>query len=141
MTEKTCRNCGETKPLDAFYKHPRMLDGRLNNCSDCVRARVRRHRYTNDSVREYDRMRAMGPHGINPRPEMPNHEKNTHTKVRRALFSGVLVSQPCVFCGDTNVEAHHKDYSKPLDVVWLCPKCHRRLHALFPETVKRKSVA
>ena len=24
--------------------------------------------------------------------------------------------------------AHHEDYSKPYDVVWLCPPCHRNLH-------------
>jgi hypothetical protein len=24
-------------------------------------------------------------------------------------------------------------YSKPLDVVWLCVKCHQRIHAAFPE--------
>lgn len=26
------------------------------------------------------------------------------------------------------VQCHHKDYSKPLDVIWLCLKHHRELH-------------
>lgn len=45
-------------------------------------------------------------------------------KVRYALKMGRLKKQPC-WCGETKVEAHHEDYSKPLDVVWFCFKHHR----------------
>lgn len=27
------------------------------------------------------------------------------------------------------MQAHHEDYSKPLDVQWLCMACHRGAHA------------
>jgi hypothetical protein len=38
---------------------------------------------------------------------------------------GRLVKQPCAVCGSTEkVEKHHKDYLKPLDVVWLCRAHH-----------------
>jgi hypothetical protein len=36
--------------------------------------------------------------------------------------------QPCRECGAINVEAHHADYSKPLDVIWLCHKHHVEFH-------------
>lgn len=44
-------------------------------------------------------------------------------KVSRALASGKLLKNPCA-CGSMDVEAHHSDYSKPLDVLWLCRGCH-----------------
>lgn len=48
--------------------------------------------------------------------------------VSRALKSGRLIKKPCVKCGDNKSFAHHTDYSKPLDVVWLCRTHHRAEH-------------
>lgn len=48
--------------------------------------------------------------------------------VKAAIVAGRLSRQPCVKCGNLKVEAHHADYSKPLDVIWVCPKHHRELH-------------
>jgi hypothetical protein len=31
-------------------------------------------------------------------------------------------------CGEPKVHAHHEDYSRPLDVTWLCQKCHVQRH-------------
>lgn len=45
-----------------------------------------------------------------------------------ALRWGKLQRQPCEICGDNNAEMHHVDYSKPLEVKWLCRKHHRELH-------------
>lgn len=44
-----------------------------------------------------------------------------------ALRNGSLKRQKC-FCGESNAHAHHKDYSKPLDIVWLCRKHHLEAH-------------
>lgn len=48
--------------------------------------------------------------------------------VKRAKKSGKLIPKPCFICGDDKVEAHHEDYSKPLDVKWMCIKCHHAEH-------------
>jgi len=45
-----------------------------------------------------------------------------------ALQTGKLNRSQCE-CGSSDVEAHHDDYSKPLEVRWLCRSCHQRLHA------------
>lgn len=50
-------------------------------------------------------------------------------KVSWAVASGKLYPQPCSVCGTcNNPQAHHEDYSKPLEVIWLCSKCHVKLH-------------
>ena len=38
---------------------------------------------------------------------------------------GKLIPQPCAICGSPNVEMHHPDYDRPLEVVWLCKPHHR----------------
>ncbi len=50
------------------------------------------------------------------------------SKVAKAIKSGALVRQPCEVCGAEKVDAHHDDYSKPLDVRWLCRKHHLHHH-------------
>lgn len=46
-----------------------------------------------------------------------------------AVRCGRLVRRPCEGCGaDENVQGHHDDYSKPLEVRWLCQKCHDAHH-------------
>lgn len=51
-----------------------------------------------------------------------------HDKVAYALKTGRMVRQRCEICGEPNANAHHEDYSKPLDVRWLCSKHHSQLH-------------
>lgn len=47
-----------------------------------------------------------------------------------ALKRGYIFIQPCNECGCMdNIEFHHPDYSKALDVVCLCKKCHNDRHA------------
>lgn len=55
--------------------------------------------------------------------------KDVGAAVAYAVKSGRLVKSPCRDCGSLDVQAHHKDYSKPLDVIWLCGPHHREEHA------------
>lgn len=61
-----------------------------------------------------------------------------HAAVRRAIRMGVLQRGPCSRCGSTiNVESHHADYSKPLEVIWLCHSCHGRISAPTNRAVRK----
>ena len=48
-----------------------------------------------------------------------------HNAVQRALRCGELKRLPCEGCGNLiGNYAHHDDYTKPLQVRWLCCSCH-----------------
>jgi len=64
-------------------------------------------------------------------------EKNAWKHLARttlgyALRSGKITKQPCARCGAIEVQAHHTDYTKPLEVTWLCRLCHWKEHVQIP---------
>jgi len=132
---KTCFKCGRTLPLDAFYKHPKMKDGCLNKCRDCTKADVRNYRLNNPGkLKDYEEKRNHRPARIvQMREHLQRHraafpEKNrARQAVSREVKAGRMCKLPCQFpgCGSLNVEAHHPDYSKPLEVIWYCHRHHR----------------
>jgi len=135
-----CRVCGNHKSFVDFYNRQVRSDLSAGECKSCTKTRVKNRSRTNPSVQEYDRERAKTPSRRAKTKEITRkwREDNpmgylAHTAVSTAIRAGRLQKMPCVFCSEKIVHAHHKDYSKPLDVIWLCPKCHHRLHALFPE--------
>ena len=129
MKQKTCKDCGSVKSHDDFY-------GIQGECKECTKTRVKKHRRENESVREYDRVRAKLPHRkaharkitVAWRKQNPQAYK-AQTALGNALRDGKISKEPCTFCStERHVHGHHRDYSRPLEVVWLCAKCHHRLH-------------
>lgn len=58
-------------------------------------------------------------------PEKTKAREITNTAKKR----GLLKPKPCVVCGSiTNIHAHHPNYTKPLEIEWLCPQHHTDLH-------------
>ncbi len=135
--KKTCIDCGESKLLDEFYSHHMMADGHLNKCKECCRSAAIKNRQRRvDYYREYDRRRF----GTERRQECLIRRQRRYRNdnpvktaaraaVNRSVRSGALKKKPCEVCGAAKVDAHHDDYTKPLDVRWLCRKHHLELHA------------
>lgn len=61
------------------------------------------------------------------RQRYPERAK-AHFAVSNAIRDGKLQKGPCEVCGDGRVHGHHDDYTKPLEVRWLCPKHHAQHH-------------
>lgn len=113
---KRCFKCGVEKSRSEFYAHPAMADGLLGKCKDCAKADVRSNWHRNaDVLRQTDLTRRK-------------IKKQANTAVSNAVRDGhLVVAARCHYCrtADAKLVAHHWDYYRPLDVTWLCLRCHR----------------
>jgi len=133
---KECFKCKLSKPLSEFYKHSQMKDGHVNKCIECNKKDVGKHRLENiEKIRQYDRERAKNPERIANNIEVnrawreeDKRRGKAHAKVSYAIKKGVLIKMPCIRCGEQKSLAHHEDYDKPLEVMWLCQPCHKQRH-------------
>ena len=136
IRSKECFKCKAVKPLDEFYKHSQMGDGHLNKCKECTKNDANKHRSNNlEKIRAYDRERGKLAHRVALRTRVnrawraeDTRRQKCHYAVRQAILDGSLLKSPCERCGDLNTLAHHEDYDKPLDVMWLCQPCHKQRH-------------
>ena len=134
-----------TEKGDDFYANDR-------TCKECRCALVRRNRAQNiDYYREYDRSRGMLPHRVKAREVYQktdagkasckkskrkwlnaNQDKRAaHVILGNAVRDGRIEKpESCYECGVTEcrIHGHHEDYAQPLEVRWVCSKCHRQVH-------------
>lgn len=149
---KVCFKCNENKELTKFYKHKNMLDGHLNKCKDCTKKDAILHYSKNkEYYKEYDRCRGMLPNRVESRRIYSQTEegKEKHRKAKKkwtesnivkkaastiignALRSGKIIKpELCEICEikHERIHGHHDDYAYPMEVRWLCPKCHTKWH-------------
>jgi len=149
--EKQCFKCKETKSLSEFYRHPAMGDGYLGKCKTCTKRDVaeREGRLRNNPLwlaRERRRSRIKSAkaraEGIKMQSSPATKQKwamnNPHKRkaqyiAANARRSGKLIKpKQCSTCEKEHhdLEMHHPDYNKPLDVVWLCTECHGKTRRL-----------
>ena len=134
--DKKCFKCETVKPLTEFYKHPAMGDGHLNKCKVCTKNDANKHRAENlEKIRAYDRERGKIPERIKTNTEInrawraeDKRRTAAHNAVARAIRNGNLFRLPCIRCKAEKSIAHHEDYDKPLEVMWLCQPCHKQRH-------------
>lgn len=86
-------------------------------CRSCAAAYMRGHRPRHTELTEAQRLR-----------ENARSYANVYQK------RGKLLPHPCESCHAPIAEKHHDDYAKPLDVRWLCRRCHLSEHAAAIQT-------
>jgi len=110
--QKVCTKCGEEKSIIDFYRRRASVDGLMTRCKSC----------------DGKRRRAGKPAVIISKVSLD--KKKCNTTVGNAVRDKRLEKAiRCERCGGSEyIEGHHGDYSKPLEVEWLCRKCHGAEH-------------
>ena len=137
---KRCFKCNREKPITEYYKHTQMKDGHLNKCKECTKIdnainRNKRAKY----YAKYDKKRSTNPERLAQRAAYNReYRKKNYAKYRaRNILNSAIrdgkIEKPstCSICNSGGqIEGHHADYSKPLEVEWFCSKCHKRVDRL-----------
>lgn len=111
-----CGICGKCKHREYMNAYYRRDPQRIRDIANASRARRL------EEVRAYDRGRGFRPYDL--------AKVAARRQVHKALLRGDMERQPCEVGGDCRgrIEAHHEDYTKPLDVTWFCQKHHGEHH-------------
>lgn len=144
-----CSTCGVWKFPDEYYKDKRTPNGLKAQCKAChIEGSVRTRDAENSRRinREHmRRARLKKPKKFQTRERIASRsrKRTNKTEARYQLNLAVKrgeITRPdkCSSCGKTKrVTAHHPDYSKPFDVIWLCYECHGELHI---DSVQRRTI-
>ena len=126
----SCLACGLT-----FEPRPWQLKKRDFRCVACNRrkwndwrAKNSEHRAAYEQAHKHPRS-YVGRHAKKSSDPRYRMRRKAMAQLAYAIKRGDIIRCPCEVCGETRSQAHHHDYSKPLEVKWLCAKHHRQLHA------------
>ena len=119
-----CPMCKEKKEISDFYFIESRKNKRSVYCIWCERKKTNERRKLG-LIKNVHKNHAA--HVKKYSKKYPEKAKSKE-KLKYAINSGIIKRQQCEICGGTNSHGHHEDYSKPLDVVWLCSKHHSWIH-------------
>ena len=130
-----CARCKSWQPETNFYKNKQTFNGLCCYCKPChIRLANETHNPDLHRIQHRDSMRRsrqkdpqkFRDRNRKNRKPIPKEKDQAHVLVRQALKSGILTKpEGCSRCKKIGkVHAHHSDYTKPLNVEWLCPTCH-----------------
>ena len=119
-----------------FYSDSRTSNGLKSQCTKChtknaikTRNKINARRIN----REYARQaRELNPEKFREKERIASHKRvkgpayRAYRVLHKALKEGkISKTLRCVNCNKKHkLTAHHEDYSKPLEVEWLCYECH-----------------
>jgi hypothetical protein len=136
--QKPCTGCGATKPLEEFPLAKKGKFGRGAKCKTCTALWRSQHK---DYLKQYNQQyyaansEQIKKHvseyaartGYAAQKKREPEKKRCRSQLQKAVIKGTIKKLPCFVCGD-HAEAHHPDYGKPLEVVWLCKQHHTEVH-------------
>ena len=147
---KQCTKCKDFKSLNEYQKRSASSDGLTARCKGCLSGYDKSRANTPSRIKaraEYAKTEA----GINSanlaRKKWAKNNKDkiyqstkkyrednkikayAHGVVSYGIKLKVIKRGSCEICGDKQTHGHHDDYSKPMEVRWLCSKHHNQWHA------------
>lgn len=119
METKRCPRCGETKPLNAFYRQS--SGAPMTPCIVCKRETNREYFARPGIARKHARLERER--------FWPRYK--ARRILERAIRAGRLVRPAhCTICfTPCKPQAHHENHDRPLEVIFCCIRCHRDLDA------------
>lgn len=132
---KLCNSCKTVKDWSEYFLRPTGRPRAL--CKVCYTQRRVAHRKKHaERYRQYNRDEKKARSKELSKRAMDRYHTDEvyRTKVRARAYvnshirRGKLTRKPCESCGDARSQGHHNDYSKPLEVRWLCAACHTKEH-------------
>lgn len=135
---KKCSKCKKIKPLGDFHKRSNSADGRQGYCRPC-RSEYERKRYEKclgdgkNWAKDWRRKNKDRDNFLRHKRRQAGEGRTKHRAVAYSCVAekrGIIVRPLlCDGCGlEKKLYRHHEDYSKPLEITWLCKKCHLALH-------------
>ncbi len=134
--DRICYVCNIRKDISLFPvdKKKGGYSYRCFECENKLKLEKKRHYadYNQKYLKEYKKEYVVGTDRARKYQEnyrdRGNQDKILARKlVNNAIKSGVLKPLPCCICGK-KAQAHHEDYSKPLEVIWFCKQHHEEHH-------------
>lgn len=137
---KKCTVCKIEKHLSEFYmigcwkwkkKYPHV------RCKDCEKVIKRKYYIKNkEKLCEYTKKYRLADPERAKRIAEKVYANSDKRKVKaRAIlnckirYGKIIKPENCEVCKEKQkLQAHHDDYDKPLEVKWLCRRCHDLLH-------------
>ena len=111
-----CAKC-KTRDADGYIKNGFSGKTRRYYCRKCNRERFKKYYHAHK-----EKVRAIIYKSVKKHWE----KQQARVLLNRQVVSGKLKKpKNCSTCNKRGrIEAHHTDYEKPLEVVWLCSGCH-----------------
>lgn len=131
-----CPICSRWLSASSFYPSKRTSNGITSECRTChirISIKTRDIEKKNESNRRSMRkVRELNPELFRARERLASQKRIKDIRyyarqiVRHAIAGGIIVKpRRCEKCGqEKKLTGHHQDYTKPLEIEWLCYECH-----------------